>query len=186
MTTHARAAAHRPAWRWAVWGQGSFFALLVLCVWLQPSYASSGGGFSNYGVHWSTVVPFTLAFGLAAASSFGAAEKVGDRRLARRLRLLGASFVLVALSTYPYKINAFWETAHHAAGIGFFLFELYFAGWLLRRWHDGWQWLLAAAQLGGFIMSALAILGVAHLLFWGQLAGAFAFGVLLVRTMTHD
>ena len=144
------------------------------------------GGFSNYGVHWSTVVPFTLAFGLAAASSFGAAEKVGDRRLARHTRALGAWFVLVALSTYPYKINAFWEACHHAAGIGFFMYELYFSGWLLRRWRDGRQWLFAAAQLGGFTMSALAILGIAHLLFWGQLAGAFAFGLVLVRAMAHE
>jgi hypothetical protein len=166
------------------WGQVSFIGFLAVCFALVPSYLRSEGGVSNYGTLRQTIVFYTLAFGLAAFFNGLAArqlERQGRKVLAYNLYALSVLFILVLISTYPYKLNNTFSDIHQLAGLASFAFTFGFAAWLCFKQAFNLNHLLIFMFLiAGMAMLCVTIIGVAHLLFIGQSVSELAFAVLLV------
>jgi len=150
------------------------------------------GGVSNYGVHVLTVVPYTLAFGLGGVFMLLAVQaipqhiKPSRREVRIVLSTLGYLLLLVLLTTYPYKINRFYDNLHIFTSIVLFVTELIVGTWLVARLvSDRVNATLLAIQIFGSLLSLLTLAGVLHVLFISQFIVGLAFGALLVRTLSH-
>lgn len=163
-------------------GQIGFFVGLLLCFAIKPQFLRSEGGFSNYGVTAATMPLFTLAFLSASVGTWMTATKIKTRpRLVLALRVLAVLFFLVLVSTYPYKLNNFYDAAHKDVSIVLSIWGLILGGALVSKRHDAWNVSLFALQLIATSAGIITILGYVHLLFVSQMAAGAAFGALLVR-----
>ena len=172
--------------RAAFWGQTIFMAALVVCFTLRPQFLRSEGGFSNYGVTAVTVAPFTVAFVAASVGSWISAQRLaGQRSFIWALRILAALFLAVMLSTYPYKLNSFYDQLHQLAGIALFAYELGMGVWFVIKRPNLAYVGLFVVQLAGNVAGLVTILGKVHLLFVSQFVVGLAFGILLVRSISQ-
>jgi hypothetical protein len=172
------------------YGQICFALFVGVCVALHPGLVLKGneGGMSNYGTHLKTVIPFTLALGLASFLSQRAAVLLtgtapGTRGLARLLRTYSELTLLVLVSSYAYSLDTVLRDVHVASGIAIALFELAASLWMYRLLgRTGRDSILIAVQLVGFTLAALTVLGALHVLFVTQVLTGGSFAVLLVRS----
>lgn len=177
--------------RYVALSQLSFFACLSICFITMPRFLleRNEGGVSNYGVHWQTVVPYTLAFLLCSMFLMRAAfvlPRSHSGKLRVALLAVVGSLLLVLCSTYPYKLDATFKNIHIAAGVELFCLEIMLAFWLaLAFLRDGLGAAILAAQLAGFLLAALTLIGKVHLLFVAQMTTSLAFGLLLWRAAKH-
>ncbi len=167
--------------------QISLFAAAAICYALVPQYLGKGGGASNYGVHRETIAFYSLGLigcglclAMAARSLLSATPTA--TALARALRTLAILFILVLLSTYPYKLSATLDLLHMAVTILLFVYEISLGIWLVSRLSRNIpSSLLLAGQLTGSLFALLSLLGKVHLLFPAEAVAALFFGGLLVR-----
>lgn len=167
------------------WCLGS---MLAVCLAISPHYlvARNEGGMSNFGVHAATVVPFTLAFGGCAVLVSMSASSVprgsaADSRFAAALRALGLLLGLVVVSTYPYQHGIALRDIHIAVAVVVTCFETVVSAWVavdLARGRASAT--LLCVQVAGFVLAALTLTGVLHVLFVSQLLTTAPFGGLLV------
>lgn len=172
-----------------VYGQASFAFFIGVCVALHPGLVLKGneGGLSNYGIHLKTVVPYTLALGLASAFSGRAAVLVRRTKsapgLAQVLAVYGGLALVVLVSTYPYSLNVVFKDAHIALGAAMMIFDLATSVWMFRvlghRPGDGF---VLGVESVGFVLAVLTFAGSLHLLFLSQVLTGGSFAILLVRT----
>jgi hypothetical protein len=106
-------------YRYTLYSQLSLGVFLLVCLILQPHYLfeRNEGGMSNFGVHWPTVVPYSLAFWSCGLLILLAARHLPNRVKSYRsvrsvLVLLGAFAIITVLTTYPYKLNDFFDNLH--------------------------------------------------------------------------
>lgn len=166
-------------------GQVAFAAFIALCVALHPGFVlkANEGGISNYGVHAKTLVPYTLALGLASLFSLRGARsiRVRDGR-SRRVRLVlnayGALMALTLVTTYPYTLDVALKDLHDGVGAVVFAFELVTAAAMVRSL--GRRRGVFLVQLAGFVVGAVTFVGDAHLLFAAQVVSGVAYAVILV------
>jgi hypothetical protein len=178
--------------RYATLSQISLAAFSALCVAMHPGLVLkwNEGGFSNYGIHIKTVIPYSLAFGLCAFFAFRAASSLSkEDPSVRALRhLLGAYGVLMLFtlaSTYPYKLNTPLKDIHTAVGIVTLLFEPISSAWMYAsRRGLKWDGFLLATALVGLILAVVDLAGILHVLFLAQVFTGVGFGFLLVRTVS--
>jgi len=178
-----------------VWlSQLSLWACLTVCTILMPHFLfeRNEGGVSNYGVHALTVVPYSLAFGLGgtfllmAAYHLPTLREIPRHRLQFVLAMLGCLLLLVLLTTYPYKVNKFYNQLHIYTSTALFVVELLTAIWMaLRLAPDRIKLSLFTMQVFGSALSLLTLVGVLHVLFISQFIVGVSFGALLVRTMSQ-
>jgi len=154
--------------------QVCFVALLGVCVALKPGLVikRDEGGVSNYGVHWETVIPYTLAYALDAGLLVRAARlldstaSAGLRRVFLALSLL---LVLTLVSTFDYTSVAALHHVHDVIGAVLVAFEGASVPWLWRLTRRRF-----AADVGvlvtfaGLVLCLLASVGAWHALFVGQ------------------
>ncbi len=166
-------------------GQVAFAVFIAVCVALHPGFVlkSNEGGISNYGVHARTVVPYTLALGLASATSLRASRSVRvrdgrSRRLRLILRAYAALVALTLVSTYPYALDVALKDVHDGVGVCVFVFELVTAAVMVRALGRRRGWLLVL--VAGFVVGAVTFVGAAHLLFVAQVVTSVAYAVILV------
>jgi hypothetical protein len=172
-----------------VTGQLSFVLLLSLSIALHPGYVlnRNEGGVSNYGVHLRSAVPYSLAFGLCALCSLGAARlhrrgEGGSRKLRQLLEAYACLMLLTLASTYVYKINHGFKEVHDVIGASTIIFELVasVSMWtILRR---RWDACFLAVELAGSAVVLLTVIDVVHLLFVGQALSSIGFALLLIHT----
>jgi hypothetical protein len=172
--------------RLVLFGQLGFALFLALCVVLSPHYVlrSNEGGISNFGVHLKTVVPYSVALILPAALTYWASRFVvpSNTRLHRlRVVLVGYSVLvlLVLLSSFTYKIDTPLKDVHVGVGVVITVFEMAASLWIQRELRA-----LAAVlvvEFAGFVLAALTIFGVLHLLFVTQVLVGVAFAIFLVQ-----
>jgi hypothetical protein len=178
-------------------GQATYLAGLGVCLAIRPGYLTSAdeGGISNFGVHAVTVVPFTFAFlGAAALLAIAARATVPsndlERRFAAALWALAAILVVVLASTYGYQRAAWLRALHIDLAIAGTVVQALLACWLVARVRHGVPDFAAlVAMTAALALAGCSLAGVVHVLLATQLAGALAFGVLLVRaaaTLAHD
>ena len=172
--------------------QVAFLGLIAVCVVITPHFLFSRneGGMSNYGVHASTVVFYSLAFIVSAGLLLLAARtlpKVPDNRLLRRVFLVTAfSLLVVLLTTYPYQHNNTLGNIHTAVNVWTFCFETFAAVWIALFFHrTAVNVVLLLAQLAAFVLLVLVFLGTIHLLFVAQILTTLAYGLLLVTSTTE-
>lgn len=168
-------------------GQLGFFAGLLLCFAIRPQFLKSEGGFSNYGITAVTIPFFTIAFLFAALGTFVTAAKIVAKhgRLAWALRMLALLFFLVLVSTYPYKLNSFFDDLHELSAILLFAWEVALSVYFLCKVHDAANVLLFAFQFAASVAALITFLGFVHLLFVSQFVEGAAFGALLVRSTSQ-
>ena len=173
---------------YVTFGQVAFLAFIALCVALHPGFVlkRDEGGMSNYGIHLKTVIPYSLAFGVAGLASLRAASLLpGDASLGglrRLLRLFGALVLMVLVSTYPYSIDAAWRDLHVVVGALLVLFAACAGIWLCTRVRpDRLQWVALVGELVGVWLAASTIVGVITVLFLAQMLVAVGFAIVLVR-----
>ena len=169
--------------------QVAFLVLIGACVVITPHFLFSRdeGGMSNYGVHASTVVFYTLAFVTSAGLLLLAARalpKAPDFRSLRRIFVITAySLLLVLLTTYPYKHSNTYGNIHTLANIWTFCFQMYAGVWLALFFRRNIiTSLLLLAQFAAFVLVVLTFIGTIHLLFVAQILTLLAYGSLLVTS----
>ena len=158
---------------------------LTLAISLHPGFVFKGneGGISNYGIHLSTAIPYTLAFILGAFYSLKAARMRSLPRFVRIGLLVYAVLLLMTLfSTYVYKFNHGLKLIHVGTGVVLISFEVVASAWSYLRFGSGVTAGLFAVVIVGFIVAGLTFLGVAHLLFIGEALTTLGFAGLLIRT----
>ena len=172
-----------------VLSQITFLVLVGLCVTILPHFLfeRNEGGLSNYGVHASTAVFYTLAFVLSAVFQLRAAyalPQAGDCRLLRAVFMITAySLLLVLVTTYPYQRSIVYGNIHMAANIWIFCFEMLAGGWIALVFRRSViSILLLLLQLLAFVLVVLTFLGTIHLLFIAQILTAVSFGLLLLMS----
>lgn len=176
--------------RYLVIAQLSLFGFLFVCFLLLPTFLlrSNEGGVSNYGVHFLTVIPYTLAFGLCSIYTYLAARELPANssthtNLRRVLLCLSVLFFVLLLTTYPYKLNQMWNNIHIYAGVVLMVYEIAVGIWLAAFVAQGYLTILILlVQLVGFILAAFTFYGVGHHLFIAESVASLAFSVLLIRS----
>lgn len=169
----------------------AFFS--IVCVALHPGLVLKGneGGFSNYGIHIKTAIPYTAAFLLAAFYALKAARELASsdpsiRFLRRLLMAYGALEVLTLVSTYGYTLNGTLKDLHFVIGGAAMVFEPVASVWLYSRLGGiGWDGLLVLIALAGSAFGAIDFFHVMHVLFLSQVLLAAAFGFLLVHAVSR-
>jgi hypothetical protein len=175
---------------YVVIGELAFLVFTAVSIAMHPGFVLKGdeGGLSNYGVHITTAVPYTLALALLAFYNRRAALHctVEDQRT-RRLRLLLTSYcsvvLLVLLSTYVYTLNGLLKNLHF--GLGTVLIVVVFAGsiWMYRLWPPTPAVrLFLLMQIAGDVLTLGTVVGAFHLLFLAEMVSNIGFASLLVRT----
>ena len=169
-----------------LFGQIGFALGLLACFAIKPQFLRSEGGFSNYGVTAATIPFFTFAFLSAAIGTFVAAQRiVGRSWLKWSLRILAALFFLVLASTYPYKLNSFYDILHQDVSIALLVYGIGLGAWLVIKRHDWQNIVLFGVQFGASVTAYVTFLGFIHLLFVSQFVAGLAFSALLVRATSQ-
>ena len=175
--------------RYLALSQLNLFGFLIICTVITPGFLFKHheGGASNYGVHDTTVVPYTLAFLLCSIFIMRAARLLSSVARLKRFRyalyVLAYLFLLVLISTYPYKLNGFLDNLHIGIAIVLFYFETGMAVWIaLVLLKDRLSKSLLAVEIIGFLTASFSLGGAVHILFVAQVITAVSFGALLVRT----
>ena len=173
--------------RWSQWCL-AFFS--VICIALHPGFVLKWdeAGFSNYGIHIKTAIPYSLAFLGCAFFVLRAARvliglKSSTRHLAMMLTLYGVLMCATLVSTYGYTLNHSLKNVHTIVGIVTMVFEPLASVWMywrLRR--TAWTRTLLVLELAGLAVGAIDYFAILHVLFLAQVLTAFAFGALLVRS----
>ena len=176
-----------------VLSQVTLMAPIILCVAIMPHFLfeSNEGGMSNYGVHASTIVFYTLALLLSAIFLILASRALGQARDYQLIKtvfvITACSLLLVLITTYPYQHSSTFSNIHTAANIWIFCFETLAGCWVaFIFWRTTTSILLILVQLLAFILLVLTFLGVIHLLFVAQILTMVSFGLLLIMSTTKQ
>jgi len=178
-------------YRFALYSQLSLLVFLGVCVVLHPGLVLkwNEAGLSNYGIHITTAIPYTLAFALSSAFAVQAVRvTVARNRATRVLRVVLYAYALLCLfvlaSTYGYSRTPPLHHVHVVAGITLMLFEPVASLWCYLQVrttrHAAW-WL--GVEAAGFALAVIDYEVVLHVLFLAQLFTGVGFGVLMVRTV---
>ena len=160
--------------------QLSLFAGLIICTLLIPHFLfeSNEGGISNYGTYAKTIIPYTLGFGICGLLTVRAALRIPSERKYLRwsLIILGGLYLLVLLSTYPYKLNSLFDGIHQLVGVALVSYSLILGAWLaLKRSRHTATVLLFSVQCIGFVLAALTYFGFTNTLFISEIVGSVSF-----------
>jgi hypothetical protein len=176
--------------RYLILSQLSLYVFLGICIVIMPAFVfnHNEGGASNYGVHFSTVAPYTLGFLLSTICIIQSGRLIpGGAKTASRFRqalyvLAGLQLVVLA-STYSYKSSLAVDHLHVMSVILTFLFDMVFAGWMIATvLKDKTAVWLFAIEFAGFLLGVGSFIGAIHLLFLAQVVTGLAFGGLLIRS----
>ena len=170
-------------------GQLSLALFAGVSVALHPGFVLkwNEGGFSNYGIHAKTFIPYSIAFLLAAYFSLRAASTVGRARVGQRifkwtLRAYALLMFLNLVSTYGYTRSLPLKDFHTTVGIVTMLFEPAVSVWMyLQLGKSSYSKTLLAGVLVGLLLGVIDYFGFLHILFMAQVVTATSFGFMLVR-----
>ena len=164
--------------------QSSLVILLALCLALLPSVMRNNGGASNFGDGFPTAIPYSLGFALSAAFLSIATSKLSKLpgragKLAPLLAALAVLELLVLATTFDRKANHIYYLAHDYIGVAMFLYEFALSAWVTAKSRSYLAALFLAVGSAGSLLGMLSLLGIASLLFVGQITGAIGFGLVI-------
>jgi hypothetical protein len=173
--------------RFVALGQWGFALGVGVAVALHPGFVlkANEGGISDYGVHLTTALPYDLALMCAAFGAYVAARRARDSaNLPRGLRTVLLTYaILITLtlaSTFGYTLDRPQRDLHVGTGTALAVFEVVASLWMYRVRRGDLP--LVLVQLTGFVLGALTIVGLTHLLFVSEIVTGVSFAVLLYRT----
>jgi hypothetical protein len=176
--------------RFVALGQWGFALGIAIAVALHPGFVlkANEGGVSDYGVHLKTALPYDLALACAALGAYVAARHARDSanlpRGLRRVLLAYATLVTLTLaSTFGYTLDRPQRDLHVGVGIALSVFEVVASWWMYREGRG--ELALVLVQLAGFVLGAVTIVGLIHLLFVSEIATGVSFALLLYRATRH-
>jgi hypothetical protein len=161
------------------------FAWIIVACFLASSVVITQGGVSNFGMHYSTLPFYTLAFVGGAVNIWFAANTLRKtsrkyKTLAIYLNVLSVLLILVFVTTFPRRFGDVYSDIHDNISKGLFVYELILAGWLVKKRPTldviGYFFIM----LGGSLIGLLSSMHILHLMFIGQMTGALGFALLLV------
>lgn len=169
--------------------QGCLALFSAICIALHPGFVLkwNEGGFSNYGIHIKTVIPYSIAFfGCAVFAARAGRALVRMEPRARHFAVILVTYAVLMfftlISTYGYTLNHPLKDVHTVVGIVTMLFEPLAALWMYARLRrTPWTHTLIALELAGLTLAVIDYLVILHVLFLAQVLTAFAFGALLVH-----
>jgi len=139
--------------------QGTFFALLAICIGIDHGSAARTDGISFYGVYHRTVVLLVLGFGAAAAGLWRAAAHFvhSDAPLlvCRVMRLVAVG--LFALLVTPFNRGPLLNWTHMSVGVAIALLQLSVGLSLVRRLPSPRSIAILAVLLFGGAMAAASL-----------------------------
>ena len=173
-------------------GQVCLWLFLAVCIALHPGLVlkRDESGLSNYGIHLETVLPYSLALILGATFSYRATKLMRtDERVSMLMRSMLACYVLLLvmnlLSTYVYKLNNPLNDLHVGINVTTALFETVASTWMAyAHREDAAMLVIAGFELGGFVLGALTIAGLVHLVFVAEVLVGVGFGLLSYRSLS--
>jgi hypothetical protein len=179
---------HRPsAATFVALGQWGFAVGVAIAVALHPGFVlkANEGGISDYGVHLKTAVPYDLALVSAALGAYLAATHARDSaNVLRGLRsvLLAYAFLVAVtlVSTFGYTLDRPQRDLHVGVGSALTVFEGVVSLWMYRERRGDLP--LVLVQLAGFVLGALTIVGLIHLLFVSEIVTGGSFAIQLYRS----
>jgi nicotinamide riboside transporter PnuC len=168
-------------------GQWGFALGLSITVAIHPGFVlkANEGGISDYGVHLKTALPYDLALACAALGSYFAARHAQDSatlppRLHTALLTYTVLVTLTLVTTFGYTLDRPQRDLHVFVGTVLTVFEVVASWWMYRERRGDLS--LALVQLVGFILGALTIVGLVHLLFVSEIVTGVSFALLVYRT----
>jgi hypothetical protein len=175
--------------RYVTYGQWNLIVFVIVCISLHPGFVlkRDEGGFSNYGIHIKTVVPYSLTYvGCALFTLLGATAIPKVTRDAKILAVMLRAYSFVCLflllSTYGYSLNAPLKAIHGALGLIAMVFDPAASVWLfLQMRRSRWDRTLLGVECVGLALGIIDFFNVGHVLFAAQAVIAVGFGFLLAR-----
>jgi hypothetical protein len=179
--------------RYATWSQLSLALFSFVCVILHPGFVLKWdeGGFSNYGVHVKTAIPYSLAFALCAFFALRVSATLPgrdgpERHLGTVLRIYAVLMMLTLLSTYGYTLDRPLKSVHTFIGIVTMLFEPLAAIWMYVRFRDSlWFSRLIVIELVGLVLGVIDFSNLLHVLFVAQVVTGVGFGFIVVQSVSR-
>jgi hypothetical protein len=175
--------------RFALLGQLALFVFRLFCFLLIPHFLlqPDEGGVSNYGLYEKTVVPYSLAFGLVSICTTISALNLPkeQRSLRTSLFYLSGLYLLVLLTTYPYKLNDTLNSIHSDSGALLFISMSVLGIWLATVVARHLvTTVLCIFELMAFGLAVLNYYGYLHVLFIAEGLTGSLFGLLLIQCLS--
>jgi hypothetical protein len=179
--------------KYVTYGQWNLIVFVLLSISLHPGFVlkRDEGGFSNYGIHAKTVIPYSLTYlgcvfftllAVKCLPEIGHDTKV----LTTLLRSYALICFLLLVSTYGYSLNSPLKDIHGAIGLIAMAFDPAASVWLfLRTNKSGWDRAWLGIEAAGVVLGVIDIIDIAHVLFAAQAVVALGFGFLLARGTHH-
>ncbi len=174
--------------RYIVYGQVVFLASLVACALLLPQGLAANDGFSYYGVHLRTVLPYSVGMVLLAWFYLKATRLFSLVLVAKVATYI--IYVLLALLVMmvatPYRLNATFHWLHVFATFGIFGLQVALSIWLVMmvRW-DGLNILLLILLVTEVALAAYSLQPVSGFLIQYETAFQVTFSILLARSIAY-
>ncbi len=129
-------------------------------------------------------VIFSLGFWTAIILLIRASQRIQIYQLKAYINIVIVGYLLVVLSTYPYKLNVVFENIHITIGFVVAISQL-FIGWKLLHFNpvDKLSKVAFGIQIFGFCLGILTIFEIAKVLFAAQIVSGLGFGVLFAHTI---
>lgn len=176
----------QPFKRYLVYSQLATYITFLACIAIAPASLADNSGFSYFGHHRWTVVPFGAGILTAAYFLLRSAEFLPSNARTRKLKIFFRSLpiLMTGLVVVPAVGNGWYDFIHRLFGTALFLAQLGLAGWLVWRIkNDRLNWLLIILQVSGGLIALIYLNPVQGFELQGQLLFQLAFSVLLLRSL---
>ncbi len=176
--------ADEPAFRYIMYSQTVLYATFALCIILAPASLGDNSGFSYFGHHKLTIIPFGAGLLLSAYYLLKAASSLKElsRHKILRISLTAMAPLMAAIVVVPAVGNGWYDLIHRIFGSSLFVIQLGLAGWLVWQARKSlFNWLALALQLLGGIIALIYLHPAQGFELQGQLLFQAGFTVIMFR-----
>lgn len=162
--------------------QLTLLSTILVCMIISPDipFSLPQGGLSNFGTERPTILVFSVGFWASITLLSLSVRKLKSSQLKNILIGSAVLLGLLVLSTYPYKLNQFFENLHIFVGFTVAIYQ-FIAAFLLAR-QSVLNIGLKIALIFFLIstLSAISTIFATGLLFMSQLTGGVGFALVLI------
>ncbi len=175
-----------PALKYIVRSQVILYFTFVLCIVLASASLADNSGFSYFGRHKLTIIPFGAGLLASAYYLLKAASSLKDLTQHRllRLSLTVVAPLMAGIVVVPAIGDSWYDLFHRLFGSSLFVIQLCMASWLV------WQarkspinWLILALQVTGGIISLVYLHPARGFELQGQLLFQVGFTIILLKNL---
>ena len=170
--------------KYIVLSQVVLYATFALCIALAPASLADNSGFSYFGHHRLTVIPFGAGLILAAYYLLKTAAPLKGMRQHKvlHLGLVAMAPLMVGIVVVPAIGNGWYDLIHRVFGSSLFVIQLILAVWLVWQARKSWlNWLALLVQVAGGVIALIYLHPAQGFSLQGQLIFQAGFTVVLLR-----